>query len=60
MNKEEISYMKRQLENELAFYNKSLALLEEIEISPINKRAAHIVNLMIQNKFILEKRLEGL
>lgn len=60
MNKQEIDYLKRQIENELAFYNACLAALEKIEISPINKRAAHVVNLIIQNKYIIEKRLEGL
>jgi hypothetical protein len=60
MNKQEIEYLKRQLENELEFYTKSLALLEEIEISPVNKRAERIINMLWDNKIMLENRLKSL
>ena len=59
MNKQEIAYMKRQLENELQFYNKALELLEKIEISQVNKRAEKVINAIIQNKDIVELKLEG-
>lgn len=53
----EMQYMKKQLENELEFYKKSLELLESIEISFSNERAAEVVQLIWKNKRLVQEKL---
>lgn len=59
MNLQEAQYVVNQLENEHAWYTKSLALLEdEIIIAGRNERVQKVVTLMGQNRILIEERIE--
>jgi hypothetical protein len=59
MNKQEVEYLKKQLLSEKEFYERSLALLDDILINGNNKRVAKIIKDMQASLRVVELKLKS-
>jgi len=57
MNKQEVEYLRKQLQNEKEFYERTLALLDEIHITGLNGRARLVVETVQENLRIVKRKL---